>query len=170
MLVVFRGLPGVGKSYLAQRLLERRPDMLVLSRDGLRVSIIRSPTFGDEEKAFIDDLIVAMARYLLGQGRSVIIDGMALSSARRLEDFAAAAESQRKGFRIIECVCREATALARLRSDAGEHPAGDRGESLYRRVKARFEPTDLPFLRIDTEGDTEENLSAILGYIENPPT
>ncbi len=170
MLVVFRGLPGVGKTYIAQKLLERRPDMLVLSRDGIRTSIINRPTFSDDEKAFVDDLIVVMARHLLGQGRSVIIDGMALSSARRLEDFAAAADSQRKGIRIIECVCREATALARLRADAGAHPAGDRSESLYRRVKARFEPTDLPFLRIDTEGDTEENLRAILGYIENPPT
>ncbi|HVO40512.1 MAG TPA: ATP-binding protein [Spirochaetia bacterium] len=169
MIVIFRGLPGVGKSYLAHRLLQRRPDMLVLSRDSLRTSIITRPTFSEEEKSFVDDLIVSMARWLLGHDRSVVIDGMALSSAKRLEDFAAAAVSQRKSLRIIECVCSEATALARLRADAGDHPAGDRSEGLYRRVKERFEETELPYLRVDTEGDAEENLQAILGYIENPP-
>ena len=144
--------------------------MLVLSRDSLRTGIIRRPDFSEEEKSFIDDLIVVMARWLLGQGRTVVIDGMALSSARRLEEFAEAALSQRKGIRIIECACREGTALARIRSAGGAHPAGDRGEELYRRVRDRFEPTDRPFLRIDTEQDTEENIRAILGYIENPPT
>ena len=169
MIIVFRGLPGVGKTYLARRLLQRRPDFLILSRDSLRTSIITRPTFSEEEKSFIDDLIVTMARWLLEQGRSVVIDGMALSSARRLEDFAAAATSQRKGIRIIECVCSESTALARLRADAGAHPAGDRSEGLYRRVKERFEETELPYLRVDTDGDAEENMQAILGYIENPP-
>lgn len=170
MIVIFRGLPGVGKSYLARRLLQRRPDMLVLSRDSLRTSIITRPTFSEEEKSFVDDLMVVMARWLLEHDRSVVIDGMALSSARRLEEFAVAAASQRKGMRIIECVCSESTALARLRADAGDHPAGDRSEALYRRVKERFEPTELPYLRVDTEGDAEENLHAILGYIENPPS
>lgn len=170
MLIVFRGLPGVGKSYLARKLLERRPEMLVLSRDSLRTGIISRPDFSEQEKAFIDDLIVVMARWLLGQGRTVVIDGMALSSARRLEEFAEAAVSQRKGIRIIECVCSEGTALARIASGVGTHEAGDRDEALYRRVSERFEPTDRPYLRIDTEEDTEENMRAILGYIENPPT
>ena len=169
MLVVFRGLPGTGKTYLARRLLERRSDLLVLSRDMLRTGIIPSPTFSEEEKAFVDDLIVAMAGFLLERGRSVVIDGMALSSAARLLEFAEAAAARRKRIRIIECICSEATALARLAGDEGLHPAGDRGADLYYRVRERFEETDLPFLRIDTDSEPEENLAAILGYVENPP-
>jgi len=169
MLIIFRGLPGTGKTHLAKRLLDRRPDLLMLSRDTLRTAIFPRPTFSDKEKTFVDELIVAMAGFLLGRGSSVVIDGMALSSARRLDEFAQAAAAHRKAVRIIECICPQSTALARIAADQGNHPAGDRGPELYNRVRERFEPTDLPLLRIDTDVDEEENLNAVLSYIENPP-
>jgi len=169
MLVVFRGLPGTGKTHLARRLLERRSDLLVLSRDALRSAIIPRPAFDEEEKSFIDSLIVAMSGLLLENGRSVVIDGMALSSAKLLERFAETATENRASIRIIECVCSEATALERIAADQGAHPAGDRGADLYYRVRDRFQPTELPYLRIDTDREEEENLEAVLGYIENPP-
>ncbi len=169
MLIVFRGLPGTGKTHLAKRLLERRPDLMVLSRDTIRTGVIPHPTFSEEEKALVDELIIAMARFLLRRGSSVVIDGMALSSAARLEEIAEAAGAERRPVRIIECVCSEGTALSRLGADAGKHPAADRGPELYRRVRERYEPTELSFLRVDTDGDTEENVNAVLGYIENPP-
>jgi predicted kinase len=169
MLVIFRGLPGTGKTHLVRKLLQRRPHLLVLSRDTLRTAIVPHPTFGDDEKALVDDLIVSMAGFLLDRGSSVVIDGMALSSAGRLQEFAEAAGSRRRPVRIIECVCSEATAVSRISADQGDHPAGDRGPQLYHRIRERYEPTELPFLRVDTDGDEEENLDAVLGYIENPP-
>jgi len=169
MLVVFRGLPGTGKTTLARQLVERRPDLLVLSRDSLRSGIFPRPTFSEEEKAFVDELILAMTGFLLDREKSVVIDGMALSSSRRLHEFADAARSRQTTLRIVECACSETAAMARLRADAGAHPAGDRGPDLYRRVRQRFEPSDLPFLRIDTETDPKENIEAVLGYIESPP-
>jgi predicted kinase len=168
MLVVLRGLPGTGKTYLARSLLARRTDLLVLSRDALRAAIFTNPTFGSDEKAFVDDLIVAMADFLLGRGSSVLINGMALSSAHRLQEFAETAAAHRNSVRIIECVCSEKTALSRIAADQSGHPAGDRGPELYHRVRERYEPTELPFIRIDTDGDPQENLEAVLGYIENP--
>ena len=169
MLIVFRGLPGTGKTHLVEKLRERRADLLVLSRDRIRATVFSHPTFADDEKVLVDDLILSMARFLMGRGCSVVIDGMALSSAARLEDFANAAGSQRTSFCIIECVCSEATALSRISADAGSHPAGDRAPELYYRTRDRYESTDLPFLRVDTDGDAEENVSAVVGYIENPP-
>ncbi|HUI72339.1 MAG TPA: ATP-binding protein [Spirochaetia bacterium] len=169
MLVIFRGLPGTGKTHLARRLVERRPDFLILSRDSLRTAIFPRPTFGDDEKDLVDDLIASMAGFILRRGSSIVIDGMALSSAHRLEGFASIAAANQKAARIIECICSEATALARIAADTGNHPAEDRGPELYHRVRERFESTELPLLRIDTDGNSDENLNAILGYIENPP-
>jgi predicted kinase len=169
MLVIFRGLPGTGKTHLVRRLLQRRPDILVLSRDTLRTAIFPRPTFEDDEKTLMDDLIVSMAGFLLERGSSVVIDGMALSSAGRLQELAETAANRRRPVRIIECVCSEATALSRLSADKDEHPAGDRGPELYHLVRERYEPTELPFLRVDTDGNEEQNLSAVIGYIENPP-
>ena len=169
MLIVFRGLPGTGKTHLARKLLERRPDLLVLSRDAIRAALIPQPTFSDDEKVFVDELIISMTGFLLARGGSAVIDGMALSSAVLLQQFADAAAAQRSPLRVIECICSEGSALSRLSADAGSHPAGDRGPELYRKVRERYEPTELPFLRVDTDGNAEENVSAILGYIENPP-
>ena len=65
MLVVFRGLPGTGKTHLVRRLVRAAPDLLVLSRDGIRASLISRPTFADDEKALVDDMILTMAAFLL---------------------------------------------------------------------------------------------------------
>jgi predicted kinase len=166
MLVIFRGLPGTGKTHLVRKLVRERPDLLVLSRDSLRASIVPTPTFSSGEKGLVDDMIVAMAGFLLRRGRSVVIDGMALSSAARVEQFASLAGSSGQQFRLIECACSEGTALARIAADAGAHLAGDRGDTLYFEVKARFQPVSRPFLRVDTDGDAEEILRAILAYLE----
>ena len=169
MLVIFRGLPGTGKTWLAERLMEKRPDLLVLSRDRLRAEIIHRPSYSEEEKGLIDDLIITMADFLLRKGGSVLIDGMALSSAQRVQGFVDAAVMRGVPWRIIECSCSQETALTRLRQDQGEHPAGDRGPKLYFAVKGRFQPVTHPALTVDTDADSDTNLAAVLRYLEPPP-
>ncbi len=168
MLVVFRGLPGTGKSHLVSALVRERPGLLVLSRDILRASIFPQPTFEADEKNLVDDLIVSMAELLLRRQRDVVIDGMALSSARRVEQFVRAAESGGAEIRIIECVCAEKTALDRIARDRGAHPAGDRGERLYHETRVRFEPIAHPFLTVDTDQDPARCLALILGCLSPP--
>jgi predicted kinase len=169
MLVIFRGLPGTGKTWLAKKVLQRKPDLLVLSRDILRASIFPRPSYSAEEKDLVDDLILSMTDILVMRGRSVLIDGMALSSARRVQDFVDVAVTRGAPWRIIECSCSQETALARLRRDTGGHPAGDRGPALYFAVKGRFQPVSHPALAVDTDADSEGTLAAVLRYLELPP-
>ncbi len=166
MLTVFRGLPGTGKSFLARQLVEACGGFHVLSRDVLRASLLPRPTFSPEEKALIDDLVCAMTGFLLGRGLDVLIDGMALSSSKRVNELVRIAAAHASPVRIIECVCAEATALSRIARDAGGHPAGDRGEALYFEVKARFEPIVHPFLTVDTDRDPAESLAAVRAYLQ----
>jgi predicted kinase len=165
VLVIFRGLPGTGKSFLVRHLIERRPGLHVLSRDMLRASVIPHPIFSDEEKELVDELIAVMAGWLVGRGKEVVIDGAALSSASGVDRLVKAAREQRGSAKIIECVCRQETALARIEADTGSHPAADRGEALYFRVKGRFQAVSHPSLTVDTDRGLEENLRAILDYI-----
>jgi predicted kinase len=168
MLVVFRGLPGTGKSHLVKKLLESRPEFLVLSRDTLRASIVPRPDFSEKEKLLIDDMILAMAGFLLDRCKDVVIDGMALSSAARVQAFIEAARARGKPVRIIECACAERTALERLGRDRGSHPAADRGEKLYFEVKARFQPIAQQALIVDTDQDTAKSLDAIRAWLDAP--
>jgi predicted kinase len=165
MLVVFRGLPGTGKSHLVRRLVKVRPGFLVLSRDTIRDGMVPHPTFSESEKDLVDDLVVAMTRFLLARGRDVVIDGMALSSAARVDDFLRAADAHGVPALVVECTCAEATALERLGRDHGGHPAGDRGEALYHRVKARWEVIARPVLTVETSGENGRPLAAILEQI-----
>jgi predicted kinase len=165
MLVVFRGLPGTGKSYLVTALVKERPQFLILSRDSLRAHMLPQPTFKADEKGLVDDLIVTMAEFLLHRRRDVVIDGMALSSASRVDAFVHAAQSSGAQLRIVQCVCSEKTALARIAGDGRAHPAGDRGEKLYRETRERFQPISHPFLTVDTERDPAESLASLLNYV-----
>jgi predicted kinase len=164
VLVVFRGLPGTSKSFLVRRLAARRPDLLVRSRDVLR-RLVPRPSFSTEEKNLVDGLIASMAGYLLERGRDVVIDGMALSSAEGVQRLVREAESRNAPVRIIECACRQETALARIRGDEGSHPAADRGEALYFQVKARYQQIPYPCLAVDTDADSAGCLAAILDYL-----
>ncbi len=166
MLVIFRGLPGTGKSYVVRHLVERRPGLHVLSRDVLRSALIPHPTFSDEEKALVDGLVVAMAGWLAGRGKDVVIDGAALSSAAGVDALVEAARAKGVAARIIECTCRQETALARIKGDEGSHLAGDRGEALYFKVKARFERVRHPVLTLDTDREVEDNLHTVLAFLE----
>lgn len=165
MLVIFRGLPGTGKSFLVRRLIARRPAFHVVSRDALRTAVIPQPTFTEDEKSFVDDLVCAIAGFLLDRGKDVVIDGMALSSAARVGQLVEVAVYRGIPAKIVECTCRQETALSRIAGDDGGHPAGDRGAALYARVKARFQEVPYPSLTVDTDEPTETSIAAILAFL-----
>ena len=63
----------------------------------------------------------------------------------------------RTPLKLIECVCSDATALARLAHDieTGAHPAQNRDATLYHAIKAHFEPITIPHLTVDTDEPLE---------------
>jgi predicted kinase len=165
VLVIFRGLPGTGKSYLVRQLVDARPHFHILSRDELRAAVLPHPAFTEDEKTLVDDLVCSMAGFLLDRGRSVVIDGAALSSAARVESLVQVAASRGLPVKIVECTCRQETALSRIARDDGSHAAADRGESLYFKVKSRFEPVPYKSLTVDTDRPNDGNLETILEYV-----
>jgi len=164
-LIVFRGYQGVGKSFLIHSVVERAPECFLLSRDELRTAIIPRPGFGAAEKRLVDSMILRMADYLLSEGGRVIIDGMVLTSKSFLDALISTAEKTASPHYLIECYCRDQTALKRIRMSAEHHPARDRNENSYFRVKERYEPVDYPRLMVDTEDDIELNVGKIMEYI-----
>lgn len=171
MLVLMAGLPGTGKSTLAREL-ARRTGGHVLDKDAVRETL-----FGPglvEYSTAQDDLVVrvmldAAAYILLKKPRQIIFfDGRVFSRASQLEDIIAFVEAIGTQWRILECVCSDATARTRLQRDShvGNHPAANRNVELYVEMKARFEPITRAKTVIDTEIPLEVCVQRALEAIE----
>ena len=172
MLVIMAGVPGSGKSALA-RALSQRVDGAVLDKDVIRQALFAAEDieYSAAQDDFIMELMFKAAAYLLGKnaGRIVFLDGRTFSQAyqrRRATEFA---ESIGARWRIVECVCSEATARRRLTNDAasGRHPAANRTLELYERVRASFEPIEEAKIVIDTDAPLETCVERVAAMIRS---
>ncbi|MBA4063179.1 MAG: hypothetical protein C0501_05595 [Isosphaera sp.] len=174
MLIALAGLPGTGKSTLAARLADALGGV-VLCKDVVRAALFPPPVL-DYSAAQDDTAMAAVfsaARLLLtaDPSRVVILDGRTFRKPRQVADLLALADAAGQPARVIECVCDEATARARLDRDAaaGGHPAGNRNGDLYAAMKAGAEPLTLPRLILDTGRlPPDECLARSLAYLAAP--
>jgi hypothetical protein len=83
----------------------------------------------------------------------IFLDGRPFSRRYQIENVVTAAGSLHQPWRILECICSDASVRQRLEADAtrGEHPAGNRDYALYSEVRARFEEILHPKTVIDTD-------------------
>ncbi len=156
MLVLMAGLPGTGKSALAAALAERLSGS-VLSKDAIRHALFapRDVEYITEQDDFVMEIMLQAAERILQKhpDRHVFLDGRTFSRRYQIERVVAAATHWRQTWKIVECICSDETARARLESQASscEHPASNRSFALYTEIKQRFEHISLPKAVIDTD-------------------
>jgi predicted kinase len=156
MIVLMAGLPGTGKSTLARELADRTSGR-VLSKDDFRHAIFlpEEIEYSSRQDDFCMQQMLETAGFLLSRNRTraIFLDGRPFSRRYQIDNVLAAAASMHQPWRILECVCSDATAQRRLSSDAqtDKHPARNRGHQLYLEVKARFETITHAKTVIDTE-------------------
>lgn len=80
------GLPGSGKSTVADAVKQLRPHIVILRMDELRKVVTPVPTYSEEEREMVYRCIVYLAAILSGLGHDVIID--ATGNLRRWRDLA----------------------------------------------------------------------------------
>jgi predicted kinase len=169
LLILFRGLPGTGKTFLINKLSELYPRIVVLSRDETRLNMFKDPEYTKEENEIIQSLLLVMTGDNLKNGCSVIIDGMSFSQSSSILPFLSCAHKYNVQYKLIECECFEETALDRIIHDIRNNfqPAGNRDTDLYHRVKKKYEKLKLPSLKISTDNPVEMNISRIVDYLES---
>jgi predicted kinase len=166
-LVVFSGVPGAGKSTLADAA-GRELGIPVFAVDWLLGSL--TPFGGrhlDEAWEIGSELLTTLALRQLALGQSAILDYPTEEPAIRVR-WQSLAQRAGADFKVIVCVCSDpgmhrARLEGRKRGIPGWHDAGDWGNA--ERRLAEFPPWTGEVLTIDTAQPRESNLAAVLGYL-----
>jgi predicted kinase len=174
MLIAMAGLPGTGKSTLADRLAAALGGV-ILSKDVVRAALFPPPVL-DYSPAQDDAAMAAVysaAKLVLSAdpSRVVILDGRTFRLSRQVADLLAFAREAGQPPFVIECVCDADVARGRLDRDAGAgtHPAGNRTPALHDAVRTGAEPLTVPRLTLDTGRLTADECAArALDYLGTP--
>ncbi len=165
------GLPGTGKSTLAGHLAAALRGV-VLSKDIVRAALFPAPIgdFSPAQDEIAMTAVYAAARYILEKNpaRPLFLDGRTFTKPGQLDPPITLARTFGTLLCVIECICHDEIASARLAADhaARVHPAINRTPDLYLRAKTTAVPLTLPHVTLDTGTlPLEECVRRALGYI-----
>ena len=156
MIVIMAGLPGTGKSTLAQALASRVSGR-ILDKDAVRHALFSETEieYSTEQDDFVMQVMLRTAGWILQKSpeQVLLLDGRPFSRGYQLDLVLKACSDMRQPWCILECICSEETARRRIEEQAadGTHLAGNRDFQLYQNVKTRFEPITLAKTIIDTD-------------------
>jgi predicted kinase len=160
-LIVLAGLPGTGKSALAEALAPRISG-IILNKDSVRAALFPAELieYSSSQDDFVIGLMLETALYLLRKypARPVLLDGRTFREKYQLAGVRSFCARYAIRCHVIECVCPREIALERLAADeaAGVHPARNRNRALYEQQEASWEGIDEPKIVIDTRGPIED--------------
>ena len=170
-LIVFSGLPGTGKSSIAEAV-ARELGIPVFAKDWLEATLVRSRLKPAENGLPLGSagyqLLTTLAERQLQLGQSVILDSVASTPSIRAA-WRALAQAYQAEWRVIECICSDEAAHrerlgVRERGIPGWH---ELDWSEVERVKAYYAPWDEPRLILDAVSPLAENILVALQYIQS---
>ena len=147
-LVVVCGLPGVGKTTVAERVAEH-VDARILRTDVIRKELFPEPTYADEETEAVYTELLDRARDRVADGESVVLDATFADERFR----AAASETADRvadRFALVKVECEESVVEERIRRRDG---ISDADFDVHLHFKEAFDRIDTDDSARDTDGD-----------------
>jgi predicted kinase len=167
VVVALMGLPGSGKTTLAEALAPRVPARTV-SRDTVRAAMFRPCSFTDAEKAAAFDALLRAVTVNCELGCSTIVDGMPFSRTGELEAVSQASAEHRCSTVPVLCSISIEEAQRRIhhQREASEPMAEDRDAGLVVEVALRFRSPPEGSVEVDATRPVEELAETVLGHID----
>jgi len=167
-MIIFSGLPGTGKSMLAEAL-GKYLSIPVFAKDWLEASLLRSGLASTENQlGWVGyDLLTVLAERQLMLGQSVILDSVASTETIR-NTWRKLANQYHADWRIIECICSE-EALHRSRLEIRTRNIPGWHELTWsdiQKVKQYYAKWYEERLKLDMVDPFEENYARARAYCE----
>lgn len=167
-LVVMAGLPVTGKSTLA-RALAAELGGVVLDKDQIRAALFPPELieYSRRQDDFCMEVLLQTANYLISKAGApwMFVDGRPFARREQLERVRQAANEIGCRLKIVLCQCLEESVRARLQQP---HVAANRSWDLYQKLKAEFEPIELPHLLVDMERPLKDAVKNALKFLRRP--
>jgi predicted kinase len=169
-LVIFSGLPGTGKSTLAE-IVGRKLCIPVFAKDWLEAALVRSglrePLPCAERLGYAGyELLTTLAERQLQSGQSAVLDSVATFERIRQQwrDLAARYEAKFCG---VECICSDERLHRNRLNGRQRHIPGwyELSWANVLAVRERFEPWADSHLIVDAVNPVDENITAVLTYL-----
>jgi predicted kinase len=144
-LAVVCGLPGVGKTTVAEDIAERL-DGRLLRTDVIRKEILDDPDYTEEESRMVYRELFERASDAVADGRSVVLDGTFKDAADR-ERAADLSESLDARFRLVKVECDES--VVRDRIAGREDDESDADFEVHAMYRERFDAVSADHVRVD---------------------
>jgi predicted kinase len=173
MIVQIAGLPGTGKTTLADGLhrhFGRR--CLILSKDLVRQALYGPSgqvTYERGQDDFVISLLHLAAReHLARRPKTVVILERTCTRSYQIDDVTRLAADLGQPLAILWCWCPDDVARARLAADhaAAGHPATNRTPELYLQLQQTAEPITGPALPVRTDRPPADVIADAVAYLD----
>lgn len=150
-LVAICGLPGVGKSTVAEFVTESL-DAVRLRTDVVRTELYDNPEYTTEERQSVYEELYEQAKSRLESGESVVVDATFAEQHHR-EAIEAVANEAAVRFQFLRVVCDQPVVERRITE---RDDISDADLPVYHRFKDEFDPIERDHTTVDNSESKEE--------------
>jgi hypothetical protein len=162
MLIVVYGLPGTGKSTIAN-IIAKKVNGIVLNTDVIRKKLFLRPTYERWEKTLVYKVMYLLTDYLLKTKSNCILDAVFTKELHK-KVAKELAENNKTSIYFIECICDESVIRQRMERRAKSKGISDANFDVYLELKKEREPTRMKHFILDTTDDIAEVTNAFLDH------